>query len=164
MGYVYGPTLVAYGDVVLFADGRRQRKIFSVSKGRKTALECPHYAAGHAGSPEDLMVIDGLVWCGKIAGGRDSGILTGRDPVTGEVRREFTPDVSTYWFHHRCHRSKATDKYFLASRTGIEFVDIENETWDTHHWVRGACTYGIMPCNGLVYAHPIRAPAIWNRN
>jgi outer membrane protein assembly factor BamB len=155
MGYVYGPTLVAYGDVVLFADGRRQRKIFSVSKkDGKLLWNAPHYAAGHAGSPEDLMVIDGLVWCGKIAGGRDSGILTGRDPVTGEVRREFTPDVSTYWFHHRCHRSKATDKYFLASRTGIEFVDIENETWETHHWVRGACTYGIMPCNGLVYAPP----------
>ncbi len=155
MGYVYGPTLVAYGDVVLFADGRRQRKIYAVSKqDGKLLWEAPHYPAGHAGSPEDLMVVDGLVWCGKIAGGNHSGVFTGRDPNTGEVKREFTPDVKTYWFHHRCYRAKATDNYILASRTGIEFVDVREQTWETHHWVRGACTYGIMPCNGLVYAPP----------
>ncbi|MBL7041068.1 MAG: PQQ-binding-like beta-propeller repeat protein [Pirellulaceae bacterium] len=155
MGYVYGPTLVAYGDVVLFADGRRQRRIFAVSKKDGNLLwQAPHYPAGHAGSPEDLMVVDGLVWCGKIAGGQHSGVFTGRDPNTGEVKREFTPDVKTYWFHHRCYRAKATDKYILTSRTGIEFVDVRNQNWETHHWVRGACTYGIVPSNGLVYAPP----------
>jgi outer membrane protein assembly factor BamB len=42
------------------------------------------------------------------------------------------------------------------SRTGIEFVDIRNKHWVPHHWVRGACLYGVMPANGLVYApqHP----------
>ncbi len=155
MGYVYGPTLVAYGDVVLFADGRQIRKMYAVSKRDGHLLwQAPHYAAGHAGSPEDLMVIDGLVWCGKIAGGRTSGVFTGRDPNTGVVKREFTPDIKTYWFHHRCYRSKATDRYFLSSRTGIEFVDVINKTWEAHHWVRGACSYGIVPCNGLIYAPP----------
>ena len=42
----------------------------------------------------------------------------------------------------------------LPSRTGIEFVDMESEHWDINHWVRGGCIYGIMPCNGLVYAPP----------
>jgi outer membrane protein assembly factor BamB len=155
MGYVYGPTLVIYDDVVLFADGRLKRKMRALSARDGTLLwEAPHYPAGHAGSPEDLMVIDGLVWCGKIAGGKHSGVFTGRDPKTGQVKREFTPDVETYWFHHRCYRAKATDKYFLASRTGIEFVDIRRESWETHHWVRGACNYGIIPCNGLIYAPP----------
>ena len=155
MGYVYGPTLVIYGDVVLFADGRLKRKMRALSAKDGTLLwEAPHYPAGHAGSPEDLMVIDGLVWCGKIAGGSQSGVFTGRDPNTGQVKREFTPNVDTYWFHHRCYRAKATDEYFLASRTGIEFVDIRRESWETHHWVRGACNYGIIPCNGLIYAPP----------
>ncbi len=155
MGYVYGPTLVAYDDVILFADGRLKRKISALSKtDGKLLWEAPHYPAGHAGSPEDLMVVDGLVWCGKIAGGNQSGVFTGRDPRTGEVKREFTPNVKTYWFHHRCHRAKATDQYILTSRTGIEFVDIRANTWETHHWVRGACTYGILPCNGLIYAPP----------
>ena len=155
MGYVYGPTLVAYEDVVLFADGRMKRKIYALSRKDGSLLwEAPHYPAGHAGSPEDLLVVDGLVWCGKIAGGRHSGVFTGRDPHTGEVRREFEPNVDTYWFHHRCYRAKATDEYILASRTGIEFVDVRAKDWETHHWVRGACTYGILPCNGLVYAPP----------
>ena len=155
MGYVYGPTMVIYDDVVLFADGRLKRKMRALSRKDGTLLwEAPHYPAGHAGSPEDLMVIDGLVWCGKIAGGKLSGVFTGRDPKTGQVKREFTPNVDTYWFHHRCYRAKATDEYFLASRTGIEFVDIRRESWETHHWVRGACNYGILPCNGLIYAPP----------
>ncbi|MHC4558664.1 MAG: outer membrane protein assembly factor BamB family protein [Planctomycetota bacterium] len=155
MGYVYGPTLVTYDDVVLFADGRLKRKMRAFSKNDgKLLWEAPHYPAGHAGSAEDLFVVDGLVWCGKIAGGRHSGMFTGRDPRTGEVKREFTPDVETYWFHHRCYRAKATDEYILTSRTGIEFVDIRTKQWETHHWVRGACTYGILPCNGLIYAPP----------
>ncbi|MHC4741507.1 MAG: class I SAM-dependent methyltransferase, partial [Planctomycetota bacterium] len=155
MGYVYGPTLVAYDDVVLFTDGRLKRKIFGLAKeDGKVLWEAPHYAAGHAGSPEDLMVADGLVWCGKIAGGGNTGVFTGRDPKTGEVKREFLPDIKTHWFHHRCYRAKATDEYFLASRNGIEFVDIKEKKWEAHHWVRGACTYGIVPCNGLIYAPP----------
>ncbi|UCF16464.1 MAG: PQQ-binding-like beta-propeller repeat protein [Phycisphaerales bacterium] len=157
LGYVYGPTLVAYDDVILFADGRLKRKIRSLSKEDGRLLwQAPHYPAGHAGSPEDLLVVDGLVWCGRIAGGGHDGVFTGRDPKTGDVKREFTPDVETYWFHHRCHRSKATDEYILTSRTGIEFVDVREQKWQVHHWVRGACTYGIMPCNGLIYApsHP----------
>ncbi|MHC4582533.1 MAG: outer membrane protein assembly factor BamB family protein, partial [Planctomycetota bacterium] len=75
MGYVYGPTLVAYDDVILFADGRLKRRIRALSKKDGELLwQAPHYAAGHAGSAEDLLVVDGLVWCGKIAGGRSSGV------------------------------------------------------------------------------------------
>ena len=83
-------------------------------------------------------------------------MFTGYDPQTGEVKKQFSPDVETYWFHHRCYRGKATEKYLLMSRTGIEFLDIAKESWMIHHWVRGACLYGIMPCNGLIYApqHP----------
>ena len=81
-------------------------------------------------------------------------MFTGRDLHTGEVKSEFKPDVSPDWFHHRCYRSKATDKYFIASRTGIEFIDLEAKHWDINHWVRGGCMYGFMPANGLVYAPP----------
>jgi outer membrane protein assembly factor BamB len=74
--------------------------------------------------------------------------------MTGEVKNEFPPNVDTYWFHHRCYIAKATDKYLIPSRTGIEFVDHANQDWDINHWVRGGCLYGVMPCNGLLYAPP----------
>ena len=70
------------------------------------------------------------------------------------MKKQFPPTVDTYWFHHRCYIAKATDRFLLPSRTGIEFVDFGTEQWDINHWVRGGCLYGVMPCNGLVYAPP----------
>ena len=96
----------------------------------------------------------GLVWYGATISGQQSGVFTGRDLKTGEIKRQFPPDLETYWFHHRCHRGKATENYMLTSRTGIEFIDIEKGHWTPHHWVRGACLYGILPANGLIYAPP----------
>ena len=71
---------------------------------------------------------------------------------TGKVETTFEPDEKTYWFHQRCHPQKATEKYILTSRTGIEYVDPETKHWDPNHWVRGACLYGVMPANGLMYS------------
>jgi len=148
----FAPTLVVYDDVVLCSGGTRSMTAVSAETG-ETLWTAKHPRSGHH-SPEDLLVVDGLAWAGAIAGGGDSGVFTGRDLHTGEVKREFPPDLQTYWFHHRCYRSKATDRYLLPSRTGIEFVDVRSKQWDINHWVRGGCVYGIMPCNGLVYAPP----------
>jgi len=150
----YAPTLVVYEDVVLFSGGNRAITAFSAQTG-ETLWTAKQARSGH-NSPEDLLVIDGLVWSGAIANGKDTGVFTGVDLHTGQIKKEFPPDIDIYWFHHRCHRSKATDRYILTSRTGIEFVDLDSEHWTTNHWVRGACLYGIMPSNGLVYApqHP----------
>ncbi|MHC4352756.1 MAG: outer membrane protein assembly factor BamB family protein [Planctomycetota bacterium] len=158
-----GATLVLYDDVVLYSGQapvqRKQREtsMFALSlKDGTTLWQVPHHPCGHMGTPDDILVAGGLVWNGAVAQGRDSGTMTGRDLHTGEIKSEFTPDVETHWFHHRCYRAKATDKYLLFSRTGIEFIDHAAEHWICHHWVRGACHYGIMPCNGLIYApqHP----------
>ncbi len=152
MPVCFGPRLIVHKDVVVFAGGDRSMTALSAQTG-KTLWTGKHARSGHQ-SPEDLLVVDGLVWSASIAGGKDPGIFTGLDLHTGEVKSEFPPDVETYWFHHRCYPSKATDRYLLPSRTGIEFVDYRNKHWTTHHWVRGGCIYGIMPCNGLVYAPP----------
>jgi len=161
MHVLFGPTLVVHDDVVLFAGGEKLDPIrggndtmtaLSARSG-ETLWSAPHPASGYA-SAEDLFVIGGLVWCGVTSSPRDSGVFTGRDLHTGEVRREFPPDDWRHMPHHRCHRAKATSNYILTSRTGIEFVDLQAEHWTAHHWVRGSCNYGILPCNGLVYAPP----------
>lgn len=155
------PTLVVYDDVVLFSgyDGQRRKgdstTMYALSaRDGKILWEAEHPPSGHAGSPKDILVLNGVVWCGATAQGSDSGISTGRDLHTGRVLKQFPPDVQTYWFHQRCYRQKATDKYLLYSRTGIEFVDVAQEHWICHHWVRGACLYGILPANGLIYSPP----------
>jgi outer membrane protein assembly factor BamB len=148
----FGPRLLVWRDVVVFAGGDRAMTAVAADTG-KVLWTGAHPRSGHQ-SPEDLFVINGLVWSGDIAQTASSGVFKGLDALTGAVKKEFPPDVKTYWFHHRCYPSKATDKYLLTSRTGIEFIDYEKETWLPNHWVRGGCIYGIMPCNGLIYAPP----------
>ena len=148
----FGPKLVLYQDVVLFAGGDRMMRALDIESGEQL-WEAPHAQSGYQ-SPEDLLVAGGLVWNAPTTRTQDSGVFTGRDPWTGEAKVEFPPDVETYWFHHRCYITKATDKFLLPSRTGIEFVDPSNQHWDINHWVRGGCLYGVMPSNGLVYAPP----------
>lgn len=148
----FSPTMVLYEDVVLFAGGGGKHEMagFDAATGKKL-WSAKQYRAGHR-SAEDLLVIDGLAWTGRMAGRPADNRWTGYDVRTGEVKQEFDPDIESYWFHHRCHRSKATVRYLMPSRTGIEYVDLNDETWDRNHWVRGACVYGVMPSTGLTYA------------
>ena len=148
----FGPRLVVWKDVVVFAGGDRSMTAVSATTG-KSLWTAGHPRSGHQ-SPEDLLIVNDLVWSGAIANGSDSGIFKGLDLHTGQIKKDFPPDVDAYWFHHRCYPAKATDQYLLTSRTGIEFIDPQTENWQIHHWVRGGCVYGIMPCNGLVYAPP----------
>jgi outer membrane protein assembly factor BamB len=152
------PTLVVYKDVVLFSGCVRKMTAISAETG-DVLWTSDYPPAGHY-SAEDIFVTDELVWAGATAGSKDSGVFTGRNLHTGEIVSQFGPTVETYWFHQRCYRAKATDNYLLPSRTGIEFVDFRAKNWEIHHWVRGGCIYGIMPCNGLIYA-PMNACACY---
>ena len=171
----YVPILILHDGVALFASGavtnrppkapgkkpakgKRRRNnnpkesgkevlAFDAATGRKLWSR-PQYSGGHR-SAEDLLCRGGLVWTGDVA---RTNLWTGYDLRTGETKREFKCDIKTYWFHHRCHRGKATERFFMPSRTGIEYVDPDEGHWIRNHWIRGACVYGVMPANGLTYA------------
>lgn len=105
---------------------------------------------GHFVVP-DVFVTDGLAWV------HDSEEMTvnGFDLLTGQKRRSVSTGVIfSNGHHHRCYRNKATDRYLMTGYRGFEFIDWEADTADLNHWVRGACSYGGMPCNGMVYATP----------
>ena len=150
----FAPRVVLHKDVILYAGGDGSQKAVSANTGKELWV-APHEKSGYR-SPEDLIVAQGLVWNAGTLQGNQTGEYTGRDLLTGEVKKQFLPDVpeGTYWFHHRCYQAKATEKYIIPSRTGIEYVDMDKEHWDLHHWVRGACLYGVLPANGLTYAGP----------
>jgi len=85
----------------------------------------------------------------------DPGFTAGRDPETGAVQRTrprdqefFTPGM----VHQRCYRNKATQDYLVIGRAGAEFIDVQTGQAIPHQWIRGTCQYGVMPCNGLLYA------------
>lgn len=163
----FAPTLVLQGGVVLFAGGEESGLVKSTGGATKndtlTALDAatgrklwsgPHPPSGYS-SPEDVFVLGDTVWCEGVSNGNLPGVVIGRDLRTGEVRHSYDrADVQTYWFHHRCYRGKATVKYLMVSRTGIEFIDPRTGHWDINHWTRGGCLYGIMPANGMIYTPP----------
>ncbi len=101
-----------------------------------------------------MFVINNVVWSGATANTQSDGSFTGRDLYTGTVKKIMPSDANIYFFHQRCYPSKATEKFIIPSRTGIEFVSLDQERWTVNHYVRGGCTYGIMPSNGLIYTPP----------
>ncbi len=145
-----GPRVVLYKSMVLFAgnDGKMSGR---TAKDGKKVWEQKQRPCGHM-SLKDLYVADGLVWTAAIANSNQDGTFVGYDPFTGDKKREFPADVKVHWFHHRCYPAKATNRYILTARNGTEFVDLKKEHWKVNHWVRGGCIYGVMPCNGLLYA------------
>lgn len=152
INFNFGGKLVATEGKVLFAGGDRKMHTYDAKTGEE--LWVADHARGGYQSPEDLLVMNGLVWSAALTSGKDDGVFRGVDLQTGETKVEFPPTVDTYWFHHRCYIAKATERFIMPSRTGIEFVDPTNQDWEIHHWVRGGCLYGVMPCNGLTYAPP----------
>ncbi len=154
-------TLVVDGERLLVGQSTAYNKIpwnkplrttllaLSAETGERLwSAECGNWGYG---SPPDVFVADGRVWVhafGQYA-------LAGLDPTTGNVLREFaTSEAMDGPHHHRCYRNKATSRYVLTARRGVEFLDLRSGENLLHHWVRGACRYGIMPCNGLLYAPP----------
>jgi len=148
----YAPRVVVYEDVVLFSSGLWSMTAFSAPDGRRL-WTASQPASGHY-SPEDIFVINGIVYAGATATGEDEGNFVGRDIHTGQVLVDIPCDADIYWFHQRCYPSKATEKYIIPSRTGIEFVDLEKKHWTVNHYTRGGCLYGVMPGNGLIYTPP----------
>jgi len=103
----------------------------------------------------DIFVIDNVVWVGDLRHKRDAGFTEGRDLRTGKITAQIPNNLEFYSLqmgHHRCYRNRATVRYLLLGRDGIEFVDPKNGTGSGNWWVRGTCQYGVMPANGLVYA------------
>lgn len=107
-------------------------------------------------SPVDVFLADGLVWVGTVSNRNTTDYTEGRDPLTGEVRRRIdTAPAFESAHHHRCYRDKATDRFILAGRTGVEFIDLSGETNALRNcWIRGTCQYGVLPANGLLYCPP----------
>lgn len=79
----------------------------------------------------------------------------GLDLRTGEEkRRVIARENRSPEHHHRCYRNKATERYLMTAMEGIELVDLKGKNHSQNNWLRGACRYGIVPANGMIYVPP----------
>ena len=178
-GRVQGQTLAACGDKVFYQaaqavrcvglrDGKQQWQIpmktplslilvrgeWVVLSGRKL-LE-----ALSAGTGKSLWKGGGvgrgeLFIAGKHLWHWERDRIVGRDLGSGKVTaRPNTDDVFTPGHHLRCYQSKATESFLITPYRGVEFVSLTGAEHTQNDWVRGSCRYGILPCNGLLYAPP----------
>ena len=176
------PTLVVHDGVLLCGDRAVEAPLPDTPDTGKTPQWVVNSNGGHApkgqitafsaatgkklwesecresyNSPPDVLVADGLVWSGNLVSAREPGITTGRDLHTGEVVRTRPADQNFFRIimgHHRCYRNKATEKYLVLGRDGVEMIDLATGKGFGAAWTRGACQYGVMPCNGLIYVPP----------
>lgn len=155
----YAPTLIVYRDVVVFTGSGvgdttspAATSAFDASTGKQ--LWSVSDSGTASSSPTSLFGINGLVWYGDVGGGGRGMQITGLDALTGKTVETIPCDTDLLRYHARCYRNKATDKYFLSNIRGVEFVDLTQKHWDVNLTMRGGCSFGIMPANGMTYMTP----------
>jgi len=120
-----------------------------VSGGKTRALDA---ATGEtlweaAGSRGTLFAVNGQVWIND---------TTGLDLKTGKVKTviEGADEVFSAGHHPRCYPRKATERFMITPNRGAEFISLTGEPHTQNDWLRGPCTFGVLPCNGLLYTAP----------
>ncbi|MBN2475366.1 MAG: PQQ-binding-like beta-propeller repeat protein [Pirellulales bacterium] len=161
-----GATMVAVDGVAVISGGNTL-VAYDLDDG-SLLWQKSTYRIGGAESA-DLFVADGLVWRGVASiasetdargrpkiGGKSADVMAlGLDLRTGEQKREvIARELRSPEHHHRCYRNKATERYLMTGMEGIEFVDLQKDDHSQNNWLRGACRYGILPANGMLYVPP----------
>ncbi|MFP4057604.1 MAG: PQQ-binding-like beta-propeller repeat protein [Candidatus Brocadiia bacterium] len=149
-----GGTLAVYQGAVLFHGG--PLRAFAADTGK------PLWKGPGVNRRLGCFGASGLVWVTHIHGhGRSflwtpaPVVSTGYHPRTGEAER--TVEVShlvSPGHHIRCYPAKATERYILLPKRGVEFVDLRGDNHMRHDWLRAPCGHGVMAANGLLYMPP----------
>ncbi len=153
-------TLLTVDDVVVMQGGKFV-SAYDATNGKELWQKTVPPISG--GEGDDLFVIDGLVWRGMLCVD-DNGKPVRKSPhalVIGwelrsgeEKKRILVKNLRSPEHHHRCYRNKATIRYLISSYEGAEFLDFQGDNHSQNNWFRGACKYGMLPCNGMLYAPP----------
>jgi outer membrane protein assembly factor BamB len=107
------------------------------------------YLPGLESTPAEMYVSAGVVWTGP-------DFAEPRDLRTGAVKQT-RPVIESLWtdgHHYRCYPGKATCRYIITAKRGIEMIDLQGDNHSRNNWARGTCRVGVTPCNGLIYAPP----------
>jgi len=158
----HSPTLLVHGGVVYLA---LHRKLTARDVRTGDALwSAPCAAAGYR-APASIFIVNNLIWDVNTGGepyrpGSDPKKINrkyvGYDLRTGAVRKELAVSADQGYgiMHHRCHVPRASGTNIITSFPGIELFDVTSGAVTHDSWIRGACAYGFMPANGLIYTPP----------
>jgi len=152
---ILGKSRIFWGDGKGRYSGPPKRPLLVYDRETGKQVWQGEQLSGGCTSAGDLFVIGDEIWSGLARNGPERHSWLGYKTTDGSGKTIFRPDnADGFWFHPRCHRAKATTRYFITGQTGIEFTDLKDHSMTKDYWVRGTCLYGIMPANGLTYVPP----------
>ncbi|MEX1096333.1 MAG: PQQ-binding-like beta-propeller repeat protein [Planctomycetales bacterium] len=126
----------------------RERLIgFSAADGARKWTRA--YAASGRGHPINTFFSRGLVWAHDV-GNKDANrpdVWIGLDPRDGGLKQSFPAG-----FQDKCALGMATENYLITGRA--HFFQCATGEVDFPHVARGACGFGTLPANGLLYTFP----------
>ena len=149
-----GSVRAVYSDgVLVVANGVKMTGI-AAKEGKELWTGSLLHSSHHC--PNDLFVIDGLIWSANTGTPQKSGTrIKAIDLHTGEIKKDFkATNLPAFPMHPRCYPGRATTQYLLTNGMGTEFYKLGDTKMTLHHAVRGSCIYGVMPANGLLYKPP----------
>ena len=153
-------TLLIFDDVIVMQSGKLVDAYDATDGKLLWQKNVPSISGGEG---DDLFVIDGLVWRGILnvddnaqpARKSPNALVIGWDLRSGEEKKRIlVKNLRSPEHHHRCYRNKATVRYLISSYEGAEFLDFQADNHSQNNWIRGACKFGMMPCNGMLYVPP----------
>jgi outer membrane protein assembly factor BamB len=149
---------VLYDGAVFLTGG--STRAFSLETGK--SLWTGPDGSPHARNPPGLFGAGGLIWTAwghvdprSFLWQHREETRDGYDPMTGEVQKTVVANrLVTAGHHIRCYPPKATKRYLLLNKRGVEFFDLEGTNHMRANWTRGACGFGMLPANGFLYTPP----------
>ncbi|MDP6636520.1 MAG: PQQ-binding-like beta-propeller repeat protein [Phycisphaerae bacterium] len=149
-----GAVRAVYSDGVLVVANGVRTTALSTKDGKELWNGRLLHSSHHC--PNDLFVIDGLIWSAHTGTAQRLGTqIWAIDLHTGKIKKDFkATNPPAFPMHPRCYPSRATTQYLLTNGMGTEFYKLGDTKMTLHHSVRGSCIYGIMPANGLLYKPP----------
>lgn len=99
--------------------------------------------------PGEIYVVGDTVWLGP-------DFAHPRELRTGKVlqTRDLLDRLWTDGHHYRCYPGKATTRYIMTPKRGMEMFDLAGDGHSRNNWLRSTCTIGVTPANGLIYNPP----------
>ena len=141
--------LVIAGEKLLVATVK-QLSALSMEDGQ------PIWTASREANKGSMREYDMFVAQGKVFINAAGRLIAGYDLESGEKTAEIDPaEVQSEGHHLRCYRAKATENYLITQFRGVEFLSLDDQVpHNQNDWLRGSCTYGVMPANGFLYQPP----------
>ena len=144
------------GDMLLIADDKvlvaSAQKLTALSSSDGTTL----WSVPRVSSKTSMRESDMFVAQGKVFVNSTGNLIAGYELATGKEITQIDPtDVQSQGHHLRCYRAKATQDFLITQFRGVEFLSLDDEVPNNQNdWLRGSCTYGVMPANGFLYQPP----------